>query len=751
MLPLHAGTSSERLAIVLFEPAPAPLTPPGSPRGTMITDNQSCESVIHHLEEQLRVTTEQLLATEKQLESSNEGFLLANEELMATNEELQSANEELQATNEELETSKEELQALNEELITVNVELQGKIEELDRTNTDLENLFSSAEVATIFLDHALNIKRYSPAMARLCNLIPADIGRPFRHLSSISAWSELPTDAANVLQSQQPLEREVDLNDDERSFIMRMLPYRNADKTVDGVVLTLIDITQRKRMEMELEETAANLKLLIEQAPVSLAMFDREMNHLQVSRRWMVDFNLGDQDIIGRSHYEVFPEIPQDWREAHQKGLRGELLQSDGDLFERLDGSKQWIRWKIRPWKDAAGQIGGIVIFAEDITAIKEAREILHRYELLAEHSQDIILFVDHATGRLVEANSTACESYGYSRDELLHLTINDLRLSDSEDLSRQQMDEAEAQGILFETIHRRKDGTTFIAEVNSVGAQIEGRDLLLSIVRDISERKQAALQVAQLASIVASSDDAIISKNLEGIIQSWNAGAERLFGYQATEIIGQHITVIVPQELRAEEKKIQQTLAAGGRLDHFETVRLTNTGQRIDVSLSVSPLVDDNNKVIGISKIARDISEKIQAARALEQSEERLRQTLNATSEAIWDWDLRSGKIYRSSRYFELVGRDPAEDSRDFAFFLNTVHPDDRPQVLATIEAHKKRLTPSMEYDFRLNHEFGYEKWLRVKGKAVLRDESGEPLPHCGNPSRCHPPQSTGTSTPPE
>jgi two-component system CheB/CheR fusion protein len=728
VLPLHSSDQGEKLVLVIFEPAPPQTAPPAIGEPTII-DGANRDAVIHHLEEQLRVTSEQLQATCEQLESSNEGFLLANEELMATNEELQSANEELQATNEELETSKEELQALNEELITVNVELQNKIEELDHSNNDLENLFASAEIATLFLDRSLHIKRFSPAMAALFHLIPADIGRPFRHLSTIADWAGLPADATRVMESSTSMEREVQFPQDGRNSIMRLLPYSNSSNDVDGIVITLIDITQRKQMEMAIKESAATLRLFIEQAPASLAMFDREMRYLQVSRRWLVEYGLGDRDILGMSHYAVFPEISDEWKEAHQRGLEGEILRSEADLFVRADGSHQWVRWEIRPWVDAQDKIGGIVIFSEDITEIKKAEEALRRYELLAAHSRDIILFVDRESGRLLEVNNAACQAYGYSREELHQLTVHDLRGPEAYLLTKEQMAQADSQGILFETTHLRKDGTTFDAEVNSKGAVIGGRRLLLSVVRDISERKQAALISARLASIVTSSEDAIISKDLDGTILSWNTGAERLFGFRADEMIGQSITLLIPAELDHEEHLIQMTLAKGEHLDHFETVRLTKDGGKVAVSLTVSPIHDQQGTVVGISKIARDISERKQAEQALRASEQRLRLALEATSEALWDWDVPSGRVYRSARYYELVNRRREEDTQDFAFFRSTVHPEDIEHALANIEAHQQGLSESIAFEYRLHPQLGETRWLRGKGKVVARDEHGGAL----------------------
>ena len=127
------------------------------------------------------------------------------------------------------------------------------------------------------------------------------------------------------------------------------------------------------RAEEALLESTELLGLFVEYAPAALAMFDSEMRYLYASRRWMADFNLGDRDLRGVSHYEVVPEVPDEWKEAHRRGLAGEVLSSDADRFARADGSEQWIRREIRPWRNAEGEVGGIVIFSEEITARKKA------------------------------------------------------------------------------------------------------------------------------------------------------------------------------------------------------------------------------------------------------------------------------------------------------------------------------------------------------------------------------------------
>ena len=184
-----------------------------------------------------------LAATHEQLQSLTQEHQTALEELRSANEELHSVNEEMQSTNEELETSKEELQSLNEELHTVNVRLTENISELDQANGDLRNLFESTEIATVFLDRHLIIRSFTPAIATIYNLIPSDQGRPLNDIVSHLKYDGLPEDVAFVLSTLSPLERRVERDDDSVHYIMRILPYREPDSTITGVLVTFVDVT----------------------------------------------------------------------------------------------------------------------------------------------------------------------------------------------------------------------------------------------------------------------------------------------------------------------------------------------------------------------------------------------------------------------------------------------------------------------------------------------------------------------------
>jgi two-component system CheB/CheR fusion protein len=196
------------------------------------------DPTVYQLEQELRSTREYLQAAIEELETSNE-------ELKSNNEEMQSVNEELQSTNEELETSKEELQSTNEELATVNSELQNKVNDLSKARDDMDNLLAATEIASIFMDPHLNIKRYTPAAARIIKLIPTDIGRPLSDLATSFPGVDLAEHAKKVLHDLNTLEMEI-LSEDGIWHAMKLLPYRTNENVIAGVVVTVMDIHKVK-------------------------------------------------------------------------------------------------------------------------------------------------------------------------------------------------------------------------------------------------------------------------------------------------------------------------------------------------------------------------------------------------------------------------------------------------------------------------------------------------------------------------
>ena len=233
------------------------------------------ETVVNRLEDDL-------VRVKSQLRSTIEHHEVTIEELKASNEELQAINEELRSASEELETSKEELQSVNEELITVNHELKEKVDETTRANADLQNLMASTDIATIFLDASLNIKRYTPPAQALFNITPFDIGRPLEHFTHKLSYGEIAADAAEVLRTLKPIERETSDNSN-HYYIAQFLPYRMSDNRIEGVVLNFFDITHRKQYENEMREGRERLQVAMDAGKIFSWEIDRETRKLDLS------------------------------------------------------------------------------------------------------------------------------------------------------------------------------------------------------------------------------------------------------------------------------------------------------------------------------------------------------------------------------------------------------------------------------------------------------------------------------------
>jgi chemotaxis methyl-accepting protein methylase/predicted nucleic acid-binding Zn-ribbon protein len=201
----------------------------------------------------------ELQRTRAELQNTREEMQTSQEELKSTNEELQSTNEEMQSTNEELTTSKEEMQSLNEELQTVNHELQGKVDELSRSNNDMKNLLNSTDIATLFLDKDLKVRRFTTQAAKIIKLIPGDVGRPITDLASDLLYPELPEDAREVLRKLGFTEKPISSRNG-RWFTVRIMPYRTLDDRIDGVVITFWDISVAKRLEGKLRDKQSALE-----------------------------------------------------------------------------------------------------------------------------------------------------------------------------------------------------------------------------------------------------------------------------------------------------------------------------------------------------------------------------------------------------------------------------------------------------------------------------------------------------------
>ncbi|MGH7369395.1 MAG: PAS domain S-box protein, partial [Candidatus Methylomirabilaceae bacterium] len=285
--------------------------------------------------------------------------------------------------------------------------------------------------------------------------------------------------------------------------------YRGADR----------DITERKQAEHSLQHSRALLQSFVEHTPAAVAMFDKSLRYVAVSRRWLHDYRLGDQNIIGRHHYDVFPEIRKrkEWQEVHQRCLAGAVERRDEDRFMRQDGSEDWLRWEVRPWYDVGGEIGGIIMFTEIITERKRAeaalRESEERYRIVGETASDAIITIDERS-RVIFVNPATEKIFGYAQAELLGqpltmLMPEDLRqrhrtsLGRYVETGRKQM---AWEGVQLRGLH--KSGKGIPLEISFGEFVKDGRRFFTGIIRDVTERNrmdetlralyQASLQIQE-------------------------------------------------------------------------------------------------------------------------------------------------------------------------------------------------------------------------------------------------------------
>jgi diguanylate cyclase (GGDEF)-like protein/PAS domain S-box-containing protein len=249
------------------------------------------------------------------------------------------------------------------------------------------------------------------------------------------------------------------------------------------------------------------------------------------------------------------------------------------------------------------------------------------------------------------------------------------------------------------------------------------------SVARDVTSASQGAtadtseqIDMDRYQAILESTDDAIVGKTLDGVVTSWNAAAESMFGYRVEEMLGQSVMRLFPPDRIDEEKFIVERLRHGEKIDHFETVRVHKSGRLVHVSVTTSPIRNAQGEIVGASKIARDIT-------PLKVERERLKLALDATGNGLWDWNLNTGVVYRSDQYLSIAGYPPEDDTHDFDFFKRTVHPDDLHHAIQTIDDYRQGKTDYIEFDYRLIAKSGFQgTWVMARGQAVERDLQGQP-----------------------
>ncbi|WP_066382855.1 PAS domain S-box protein [Anabaena sp. CA = ATCC 33047] len=528
------------------------------------------------------------------------------------------------------------------------------------------------------------------------------------------------------------------------------------------------ELTERKQAEAALQQQEITLRLFAQYAPASIAMFDKNMHYVMVSQRWVDDYQLNSAgSIIGRSHYEIFPELPERWRQIHQRCLAGAVDKCEEDSFIRPNGMQQWIRWEIHPWHTATGEIGGIIIFSEDITQRKQAEQSLAkelvRIQTLFNTSFDGIVILDEQ-GNVLDANPRFAQMLGYTPEEITRLNIYDWDAEfTTEELQQLMSDYIHFKSGVLETRHRRKDGSIYDVEISSSVVEWEGEILRFCVCRDISDRKQAQIalqqlnneleqrvvertaqltevndrliatlmeqhqasqQLAEQAQLLDLAHDTIITTELNGVICFWNKGAESMYGWNTAAALGQNTHTLLKTQFPKPLPEIEAELLEKGYWEG-ELIHFCRDAQPVTVASRWVLQTDNTGKPMKILEINNDITERKQAENALRQSEEKFRQLAENIHAVFWITDHQSQRILYVSKAYETIWKRSCESLyQNYSDWLDAIHPDERQNVEIAYSEQVK--TGKYDIKYRIIRPDGSMRWIRDRAFPI-KNELGE------------------------
>jgi len=472
------------------------------------------------------------------------------------------------------------------------------------------------------------------------------------------------------------------------------------------------NLEELNKLKTDLESKEKYNKVFIEQAPTAIAMLDKNMCYIAVSQRWIKDYKLEGQEVIGRSHYDVFPEIGEVWKEKHQESLNGAIDVCDEAPFVRADGSVQWIYWDIRPWYISENEIGGLLMHTGDITHAKEKDDERIRIEKILDKTNEFarvgtwevdLVKSEVFWSKIVREIHEVPENYKPD----LETGINFYKEGSSRNTIKKAIAESIKQGTSFDVEVELVTAKNNIIWVRTMGQaeMIDGRCVsILGVFQDINEMKNSQIELdnahTQLEAIFNSGHIAIVTTDIDGVINRFNRGAEVLTGYSASEMIGLQKTFIYHTEDELDKFTIdiaklygknpdgfhpQKELSKHNAYDTREWTYVRKDGYTLPVQLTLSGINDEDGKNIGFLGVSFDITDRKKAENEILRKNQLLSFAEKITMMGNWQWDTITNDVLWSANLYNIFGVE-ANTAITYDTYFSFVHPEDKEKVTAHV-----------------------------------------------------------------
>ncbi|WP_461791007.1 PAS domain S-box protein [Pedobacter sp.] len=568
------------------------------------------------------------------------------------------AHQELYHINEELASANEELAAANEELDAAHRNLGESLGRLEQREQQISQMVKSAPFPiALYVGREMRIIEANQSIIDVWGKGPEVIGKTYHEvlpeLESQSVYDQL----AQVYDTGIPYHarhQRIDLVVDGQLkifyFNYSFTPLFDQQGNVYGVMNTAADVTDLMAAKQRIEEGERNFRNMIMQAPVAMCLLEGPSHTITLANEAMASiWGRALDAVIGLPVFDALPDARSQGLEQAMADvyLTGKTFSANEQPVSLLRHGKQDVVYQnfvYQPYRDDDGKVIGILAISVDVSEMVASRRKVEdaygQLNLVVEAANFGMFDLDVKSGKL-EWDARCREFFGvgetdevsYEKDFVEGLHPDDrteaLRAAEwAMDIKSGGKFECE-----YRTVARNNGRVRWIRAVGKVYFDAEGlAERFLGAVSDVTQSKLAELDAkdaaerkGRLAAIVDSSDDVIISKDLDGFIASWNPAAEHMFGYTPQEAIGKHISLVIPDSRRNEEDMIIGRIKEGQKVHHFDTVRRAKDGSQRQLSITVSPIIDENGKVIGASKIARDISEQLAAREATQRYTERV------------------------------------------------------------------------------------------------------------------------------